>query len=42
MSFSESIQEDETLRHIYEQTIFDDFHKIINQIKQQNNKRYVY
>ena len=42
MSFAESKEEDETLRHIYEKIIFDDFHKITNQIKQQNNKRYVY
>jgi hypothetical protein len=42
MSFSENIEEDKTLQSIYEKIIFDDFHKITKQIKQQNNKRYVY
>jgi hypothetical protein len=42
MSISESIEEDETLKYLYEKIIFDDFRKITNQIKQQNNKRYVY
>ena len=42
MSVSESIEEDETIKHIHEKIIFDDFRKITNQIKQQNNKRYVY
>jgi hypothetical protein len=42
MSFSESIEEDGTFRRVYEKIIFEDFHKITNQIKQQNNKRYVY
>jgi len=42
MSFSENIEEDKTIQRIYEKIIFDDFHKITKQIKQQNNKRYVY
>jgi len=42
MSFSESIEEDKTLQRIYEKIILDDYNKITNQIKQQNNKRYVY
>ena len=42
MSFSETIQEDETLQKIYEKIIFDEFHKKTKQLKQENNKRYVY
>jgi len=41
MSFSEQIEEDELL-HVYEKMIFNKFHKKIKQLKQENNKRYVY
>jgi hypothetical protein len=42
MSFSEQIEEDELLQHVYEKMIFNKFHKKIKQLKQENNKRYVY
>jgi len=42
MSFSETIPDDEILQKIYEKMIFDEFHKKVNQLKQENNKRYVY
>ena len=42
MAFSESIEEDETLQHIYEKIIFADFHERTIKLKQENNKRYVY
>lgn len=42
MSFSERIEEDEIYQQIYEKMIFDEFHKKVNQLKQENNKRYVY
>ncbi len=43
MSFSEQIEEDdELLQHVYEKMIFNTFHKRIKQLKQVNNKRYVY
>ena len=38
MSFSESIEEDETLQHIYEKIIFADFHERTIKLKQENNK----
>jgi len=41
MSFPEQI-EDEIYQHIYEKIIFDEFHKRVKQLKQENNKRYVY
>jgi len=42
MSFSEQIEEDDELLHVYEKMIFNTFHKRIKQLKQVNNKRYVY
>ena len=42
MSFPERIEEDEIYQHIYEKIIFDEFHKRVKQLKQENNKRYVY
>ena len=42
MSFSETIPDDEILQEIYEKMIFDEFHKKVNQLKQENNKRYVF
>jgi len=42
MSFSEKIQDEEVLHHIYEKIIFDEFHKKTKQLKRENNKRYVY
>ena len=42
MSFSETISEDEILQDIYEKMIFNEFHKKIKQLKQENNKRYVF
>jgi hypothetical protein len=42
MSFSEQIEEDKLLQHIYEKMIFNEFHKKTKQLKQKNNKRYVY
>jgi hypothetical protein len=42
MSFSETIPDDEILQKIYEETIFDEFHKKTKQLKQEDNKRYVY
>ena len=42
MSFSERIEEDDIYQHIYEKIIFDEFHKRVKQLKQENNKRYVY
>ena len=42
MSFFERIPEDDTLQKIYEKIIFDEFHKKTKQLKQENNKRYVY
>ena len=39
MSFSETIPEDEIL---YEKMIFNEFHKKMKQLKQENNKRYVF
>ena len=41
MSFSETIPEDEILQDIYEKMIFNEFHKKMKQLKQ-NNKRYVF
>ena len=41
-SFPEQIEEDEIYQHIYEKIIFDEFHKRVKQLKQENNKRYVY
>lgn len=41
MSFSEQIEEDDELLHVYEKMIFNTFHKRIKQLKQVNNKRYV-
>ena len=41
MSFSEQIEEGELL-HVYEKMIFNKFYKKIKQLKQENNKRYVY
>ena len=40
MSFFETIPEDDILQEIYEKIIFDEFHKKIRQLKQENNKRY--
>ena len=42
MSFSETIFEDEILQDIYEKMIFNEFHKKTKQLKQENNKRYVF
>ena len=42
MSFSETISEDEILQDIYEKMIFNEFHKKTKQLKQENNKRYVF
>ena len=42
MSFSETIQEDDTIQKIYEKIIFDKFYKKTKQLKQENNKKYVY
>ena len=42
MLFSESIEEDEILQHIYEKIIFVNFHEKTIKLKQENNKRYVY
>ena len=42
MSFPERIEENEIYQHIYEKIIFDEFHKRVKQLKQENNKRYVY
>jgi len=42
MSFSETIPEDEILQDIYEKMIFNEFHKKTKQLKQENNKRYVF
>ncbi len=42
MSFSEQIEEDELLQYVYEKMVFNKFHKKIKQLKQENNKRYVY
>ena len=42
MSFPERIEEDEIYQRIYEKIIFDEFHKRVKQLKQENNKRYVY
>ena len=42
MSFSEQIEEDELLQYVYEKIVFNKFHKKIKQLKQENNKRYVY
>ena len=42
MSFSEKILEDNTLQKIYKKIIFDEFHKKMKQLKQENNKKYVY
>jgi hypothetical protein len=42
MSFSETIPEDDILQEIYEKIIFDEFHKRTRQLKQENNKRYVF
>ena len=41
MSFSESSFSEENEK-IYEKIIFDGFHKKTKQLKQENNKRYVY
>ena len=38
MSFSETISEDEILQDIYEKMIFNEFHKKMKQLKQENNK----
>ena len=42
MSFSETIPEDEILQDIHEKMIFNEFHKKMKQLKQENNKRYVF
>jgi hypothetical protein len=42
MSFSETIPEDDILQEIYEKIIFDEFYKRTRQLKQENNKRYVF
>ena len=42
MTFPERIEENEIYQHIYEKIIFDEFHKRVKQLKQENNKRYVY
>ena len=42
MSFSKRIPEDDILQKIYEKIIFDEFHKKMKQLKQENNKKYVY
>jgi len=42
MSFAETIPEDEILQDIYEKMIFNEFHKKTKQLKQENNKRYVF
>ena len=42
MSFFETIPEDEILQDIYEKMIFNEFHKKMKQLKQENNKRYVF
>jgi len=42
MSFSETIPEDEILQDIYEKMIFNEFHKKTKQLKQENNKRYMF
>jgi len=42
MSFSETIPEDEILQDIYEKMIFNEFNKKTKQLKQENNKRYVF
>ena len=42
MSFSETISEDEILQDIYEKMIFNEFYKKTKQLKQENNKRYVF
>ncbi len=42
MSFSEIIEGDDILPKIYEKMISDEFHKSTKQLKQENNKRYVY
>ena len=42
MSFSEQIEEDELLQYVYKKMVFNKFHKKIKQLKQENNKRYVY
>jgi hypothetical protein len=34
MSFSEQIEEDKLLQHIYEKMIFNEFHKKTKQLKQ--------
>ena len=36
MSFSEQIEEDDELLHVYEKMIFNTFHKRIKQLKQVN------
>ena len=38
MSFSETIPDDEILQDIYEKIIFNEFHKKMKQLKQENNK----
>ena len=42
MSFSEIIPKDEILQDIYEKMIFNEFYKKMKQLKQENNKRYVF
>ena len=42
MSLPEQIEEDEIYQYIHEKIIFDEFHKRTKQLKQENNKRYVY
>ena len=42
ISFSETIPEDEILQDIYEKLIFNEFHKKTKQLKQENNKKYIF